>query len=100
MLKGHHLPHRGEPNERRTFPTDVIAFDEIEAAGRQNEKSAIDQAAVAAGLLDEGGDRVALTLEGPVTPGGRTAVTVASLPWLRWNSMDERMSNCSAHRRR
>ena len=40
--------------DRRTFPTDVIAFDADRGnVGRQNEKTAIDQTAVAAGLFGE-----------------------------------------------
>src|SRR5439155_22852926 len=65
----HHLPHCREPDDRRAFPTDVVAFDEIEAARRQHEKAAIDQTAVAARLLDKCGHQIALTLQRSIAPG-------------------------------
>ena len=69
MLKRHHLSHGRKPDDRRAFPTAVVAFDEIETARRQNEKAAIDQATVAAGLFNERGYSLALTLQGPIAPG-------------------------------
>src|SRR6476659_8436035 len=70
MLKLHHLSHGREPDDRRTFPTAVIAFDEIETARGQNEKAAIDQATVAARLFDERRHRIPLTLQRPIAAGG------------------------------
>src|SRR5579885_1557819 len=81
VLEGHHLPHGGETDDGRAFPGTVIALNQVEAARRQHEVAAVDEAAVAARLLDEGGDRVAVAFQRAVAPrrahrgdGGELAV--------------------------
>src|SRR5262245_12856819 len=68
MLEGHHLSHCREPDDWRDLPADIIAFDEIEAARRQDEKPAIDQPTVAARFFDERLHYVPLTFQGAITP--------------------------------
>src|SRR6185312_4642240 len=63
MLEGHHLAHRGEPDDRRTFPSTVVAIDQIEAARREHEITAIDEATVTRRLFDERFHSVAVALQ-------------------------------------
>src|SRR6185503_8795506 len=67
MLEGHHLAHRGEPDDRRTFPRAVVAIDQLEAAWRQHEIAAVNEAAVTWRLFDEGFDGIAVSLQRAVT---------------------------------
>src|SRR5579885_263363 len=66
MLERHHLTHGGKTDNRRTLPARLVALDEIEHARGEHEEAAVDQSPIAARLLDEGGYRVSLTLDGAV----------------------------------
>jgi hypothetical protein len=51
VLEGHHLAHVCELDQGLALPTGVVAVDEVEAAGREDEEATIDQAAVTPGFL-------------------------------------------------
>ena len=68
MLEGHHFAVGSETSQGRAFPRCLVAFNVIEYRGRQDEKSAVDQAAIAAWLLDKARDPVARALDGPIAP--------------------------------
>ena len=67
MLERHHLPHRGEPNDRCPFPTGVIAFDEIEARGDRTKKPPLIRPPSPLGFSVNAGHCIALTLKSPIT---------------------------------
>jgi len=80
VLKGHKFALLRQGRESGSLPAGFIPFDEIKAAGRENEKAAVDDAAVAPWLLKEAVTWPSATLRAPYRPGGLTAVTVANLP--------------------
>ena len=53
MLEGHQLASLGKVGKRLAFPAGLVALDKSMTVGRQDEKSAIDQTAIAPRLLDE-----------------------------------------------
>src|SRR4029079_10800323 len=68
MLEGHHLSHSRKANDRGTFPTAAVAFDQVETTRRKNEEATVDQPAVAARLFDKGRNCRALAFERAVAP--------------------------------
>src|SRR5436309_9883632 len=86
------LPISGQPLERRVLPRGVIAVDVVEDARLEHEESAVDPAFADLRLLGEGAHQLSVEGEPAEARGRRTAVTVASFPWWRWNSTRRRMS--------
>lgn len=70
MFEGHHFAVGSETSQRRPFPRRLVAVNVIEYRRRQDEKSAVDEAAIATRLLCEAGDAVTLALDGPIAAQG------------------------------
>src|SRR6185437_762031 len=69
MLERHHLPHGCQADDGRAFKAAVVAVDKIENARRQNEKAAVDHAAVAGRFLGERYHLIPVTFERAVAAG-------------------------------
>ena len=66
MDESHQLAIGSQLSQGLTFKWGLIACNVVEYRGRQNEKSAVDQATIARWLFDKARDPVTLALNGPI----------------------------------
>ena len=69
MLIGRKLAAGGERLQRTPFPDAVVARNQVEDRRLQDEEAAVDEGAVAGGLLLEGANRAPLDFQRAVAAG-------------------------------
>ena len=86
MDESHQLAVGSQLSQGLNLKRGLIAFNVIEYRGRQNEKSAVDEAAVAGWLFDKARDPVALALDGSIAPRWKHRRNGGETPVRRWKS--------------